>query len=53
VLQLAVTTAAFPGESLYVAGVPVGVQRAAFSVLAVVGRLLGYESTHSRDGGER
>lgn len=46
-LQLAVITDAHPSESVYAAGVPVPVQKAGFSALALLGRLLGYEATHS------
>lgn len=47
-LQLAVITDAYPDESVYSAAVPVGVQKLAFSALAAVGRLAGYEATHER-----
>lgn len=48
-LQLAVVTDAYPVESVYMSGVPVRVQRAAFAALGAVGRLAGYEPTHARD----
>lgn len=51
-LQLAVITDAYPDASVYLASVPVGLQRLAFSALAAVGRWLGYEPTHTRTAPE-
>jgi len=47
-LQLAVITDAYPVESVYLASVPVSLQRVGFSVLGAAGRLAGYEATHTR-----
>jgi mannose-6-phosphate isomerase-like protein (cupin superfamily) len=51
-LQLAVTTDAYPDESVYSAAVPVWLQQGMFSALAAVGRLAGYEATHAIEEGD-
>lgn len=47
-LQLAVITDEYEHESVYLSGVPVGLQKVGFSVLAAVGRAAGYEARHTR-----
>lgn len=48
-LQLAVITDAYPDESVYAASLPVSIQSVVFSLLARLGRLRGYEATHTRE----
>jgi mannose-6-phosphate isomerase-like protein (cupin superfamily) len=47
-LQSAVIFDEYPDTSVYLTVAPVSVQRAASSVLAPIGRLLGYEAIHRR-----
>lgn len=47
-LQVAVVVDEYPGHT-YRPSPSVGVQKAMFGALAVVGRVLGYEATHSRE----
>lgn len=48
-LQLAVITDEYPNESVYLTTLPVSIQKLLFSLLASIGRLMGYEATHSRE----
>lgn len=48
ILQLAVIQDAYPGH-FYLANVPISVQKAFFKILAIIGRLAGYEPTYSRE----
>ena len=51
-LQFAVIMDTFPGHA-YAADLPVGVQKAVFRLLGPIGRLAGYEGTHSREDIDR
>ncbi|WP_435064861.1 hypothetical protein [Halobaculum sp. EA56] len=50
-LQSAVIFDEYPDTSVYLTVAPVFVQQAVSSALAPIGRLLGYEATHSRTAG--
>ena len=50
-LRIAVVSRAL-GQQDYLPGVPIGLQKAAFVVLAALGRLLGYRARYTEHGGQ-